>query len=132
MHHLFGFRDNNRLALEAPEPMALAVMIALDVMDRRFALQQFVLQYDGCKRAPLVHLVYFHIPLCQASAHLFQSRLVTTPAFPVEQLTGLLIKGFPDPELVPLFRKPSGGKNVGWQHQARQPVSAGSLPDSEL
>jgi transposase len=28
--------------------------------------------------------------------------------------------------------KPSGGKNVGWQHPARQPVSAGSLPDSEF
>jgi hypothetical protein len=33
MHHLFGFRDTNRLALEAPEPMALAAMIALDVMN---------------------------------------------------------------------------------------------------
>jgi hypothetical protein len=28
--------------------------------------------------------------------------------------------------------KPSGGRNLGWQHQTRHPVSAGSLPDSEL
>jgi hypothetical protein len=28
--------------------------------------------------------------------------------------------------------KPSGGRNLGWQHQTRHPVSAGSLPGSEL
>jgi hypothetical protein len=35
-------------------------------------------------------------------------------------------------KLISYQRKPSGGRNLGWQHQTRHPVSAGSLPDSEL
>jgi hypothetical protein len=44
--HLFGLGDDDRLALEAPEPMTLAAMMALNGIGRRFALQQFVLGYD--------------------------------------------------------------------------------------
>lgn len=100
--HLLRFRDDDRLAFEAPEPMPLAAMIALDGMRSRFALHQFVLWDDRGIRRPFVCAVHSHVPRGQAIHHLLQGGLVTAPAFPVEQLSRVAIEGFPYPELAPL------------------------------
>ena len=46
INHLFGFRNDDRLALKASEPMALPTMIAFNGMRRRFALDELVLRDD--------------------------------------------------------------------------------------
>ena len=44
--HLFGCGDNDRLTFEASEPVALAAMMAFDVLCCRFTLHELVLRDD--------------------------------------------------------------------------------------
>jgi hypothetical protein len=53
-------------------------------------------------RGELLLAVHLHIPFGQAIHHLLQGCLVAPPTFPVEQLPGVPIERFPDPELAPL------------------------------
>src|SRR5262249_541293 len=61
IHHLCGFRDHDRLAFEAPEPMTLPAMMALDVMRRRFTLDPFVLWDDRRIGRPFVCVVHVQV-----------------------------------------------------------------------
>jgi hypothetical protein len=75
-------------------------MIPLDVMGSRFALDKFLLRYDGRIGPPFVRAVHLHVPLRQTIHHLLQRLLVLPPTFPVQQPPGLTIQRFPDPEFL--------------------------------
>jgi hypothetical protein len=92
-----GLRDNHGLALEAPEPMPLAAMMALAGRGRRVALHQCVLGDDGRIGDPLIRAIELHIPWRQAINQRLQRRLVMPPTFPVQELPALTIQRVPDP-----------------------------------
>jgi hypothetical protein len=92
IHHLGGFGDNDRLAFEAPEPVALPTVIPFDIVRGRFTLHQLVLRDDRRICSPLICAIQLHIPLGEALDHLLQGRLVTLTTFPVQELTGIRIQ----------------------------------------
>ena len=101
--HLCGLRDNDGLALEASEPMPLPTVIAFDDMGRGFTLRQLILWDNRGIGHPFICAIELYVPLCQTLDHLLQRLLVSPSAFPVQQLPGIPIEGFPDPEFVPFF-----------------------------
>ena len=103
LDHLWGLRDHDRLALEATTPGPLPTMMPLDVVGGRFALDQFLAWYDGRIGPPFVRAVHLHVPLRQTIHHLLQRLLVPSSTFPVQQLPGLTIQRFPDPEFLVLL-----------------------------
>jgi hypothetical protein len=64
--------------------VALPVVIALNVMRRRFALDQPVLRDDGRIRSPFVRAVHVHVPLRKAIDQLLPGHFVTPTTFPVQ------------------------------------------------
>ena len=96
---LCGSGDNDRLAFEAPEPVALPTVIPFDVVRGRFTLHQLALRDDRRICGPLIGAKQLHIPLGKALDHLLQGRLVTPTTFPVQELAGIRIQGLPDPQL---------------------------------
>ena len=83
--------------------MALPAVIALNGMRGRFTLHQHVLRNNRRIRCPVICAIPLHIPLRQPIDHLLQRGLVTPATLPIQQLPGVLVQGFPDPELLPLF-----------------------------
>ena len=98
--HLLGLRDNDGLALEASEPMPLPTVMAFDVVGFRFALHQLAWRDDRSIGGPLVRAVHGDVPSRQAIDHLLQCLLLSPPTFPVQQLPGVPIERFPDPEFL--------------------------------
>jgi len=99
IHHRCGFGDHDRLACDAPAPVALPTVMPCDIMSGRFPLPQLVLRDDRRLCGPLIGAIPLHLPLGEALDHRLQGRLVTLTTCPVQELTGLRISGLPDPQL---------------------------------
>jgi hypothetical protein len=100
-HHRWGVGNQERLASDAREPVALPTVMPFDGVRCRVPLHQLVLRDDRRLCGPWICAIPLHVPLGEALAHLPQGRFVTATTVPVQKLTRIRSQGLPDPPLPP-------------------------------
>jgi hypothetical protein len=123
VHHGVGFGNEHGPPFEAPTPMTLAAMMALDPGSPGLAHDQSLGGDHRGLHRPMLGAGEPHRPLGQALHQLLQGGRLTTPTLPGTEAAWITLKSLPDPEVAPCFSRQ--GHSASLSRTSAFPLGAG-------
>jgi hypothetical protein len=101
--HFQAFRDHNCFALNACNPVTIRHIVPCNLFRDAFPHGEFLPRDDRTRDLICIRAISANVGFVESFVEVFEGGTITTPAFPITQLSCITIHCFPAPALGRLF-----------------------------